>query len=66
MNNKEYRKKFFILPCTEFENKPGFFDKPDAYLKMKMFITNSRKLLNEQNTDVKEYIYNGSSVAAGN
>jgi poly-gamma-glutamate synthesis protein (capsule biosynthesis protein) len=63
---EKYRKKFFILPCSDFENKPDFFDKPDAYLKMKTFISNSRKLLNEQNTDVKEYIYDGSSVAAGN
>ena len=63
---EKYRKKFFILPCSEFENKPEFFDKPDAFLKMKTFISNSRKLLNEQNTDVKEYIYSGSSVAEGN
>jgi len=63
---EKYRKKFFILPCSEFEDKQDFFDKPDAYLKMKTFISNSRKLLNEQNTDVKEYIYDGSSVAEGN
>jgi poly-gamma-glutamate capsule biosynthesis protein CapA/YwtB (metallophosphatase superfamily) len=57
---EKYRKKFFILPCSEFENKPDFFDKPDAFLKMKTFISNSRKLLNEQNIDVKEYIFNSS------
>jgi hypothetical protein len=55
---EKYRKKFFILPCSEFENKPDFFDKPDAFMKMKTFISNSRKLLNEQNIDVKEYIFN--------
>jgi poly-gamma-glutamate synthesis protein (capsule biosynthesis protein) len=63
---EKYRKKFFILPTSEFENKPDFFDKPDAFLKMKTFINNSRKLLNEQNTAVKEYIYDGNSMAAGN
>jgi poly-gamma-glutamate synthesis protein (capsule biosynthesis protein) len=61
---EKYRKKFFILPCSEFENNPDFFDKPDAFLKMKTFISNSRKLLNEQNVDVKEFIYTGSSVVS--
>jgi poly-gamma-glutamate synthesis protein (capsule biosynthesis protein) len=56
-----YRKKFFILPCSEFENKPEFFDKPEAFSLMNKFITDSRKLLNEQNVNVKEYIYNGES-----
>ena len=55
---EKYRKKFFILPCSEFENKPDFFDKPDAFRKMKTFISNSRKLFNEQNVNVKEYIFN--------
>jgi poly-gamma-glutamate synthesis protein (capsule biosynthesis protein) len=54
---EKYRKKFFILPCSEFENKPDFFDKPDAFLLMKKFIIDSRKLLNEQNIDIKEYIF---------
>lgn len=58
---EKYRKKFFILPCSEFENKPDFFDKPDAFLKMKTFISNSRKLFNEQNINVKEYVFNSSS-----
>ncbi len=58
---EKYRKKFFILPCSEFENKPDFFDKPDAFLHMKKFIGDSRELLNEQNINVKEYIFNGTS-----
>ena len=58
---EKYRKKFFILPCSEFENKPDFFDKPDAFLHMKKFIGDSRKLLNKQNINVKEYIFNGTS-----
>jgi hypothetical protein len=63
---EKYRKKFFILPCSEFENKPEFFDKPDAFLKMKKFIGNSRKLLNEQNINVKEYIFNGNNWLLSN
>ena len=56
---EKYRKKFFILPCSEFENRPDFFDKPEAFYLMKKFIGDSRKLLNEQNINVKEYIFNG-------
>jgi poly-gamma-glutamate synthesis protein (capsule biosynthesis protein) len=63
---EKYRKKFFILPCSEFENKPDFFDKPDAFLLMKKFIIDSRKLLNEQNIDIKEYIFDGNSWLLNN
>lgn len=52
-----YRKHFYILPCTDFENKPEFFDKPEAYSLMKKFIDDSRKLLNGQNKNISEYIY---------
>jgi hypothetical protein len=58
---EKYRKKFFILPCSEFENKPGFFYKPDAFLQMKKFIRDSRELLTKQNISIKEYIFNGNS-----
>jgi poly-gamma-glutamate synthesis protein (capsule biosynthesis protein) len=57
----KYRKKFFILPCSEFEDKPDFFDKPEAFQLMKRFISDSRKLLNEQNVKVEEYQFNGNS-----
>jgi poly-gamma-glutamate capsule biosynthesis protein CapA/YwtB (metallophosphatase superfamily) len=62
----KYRKKFFILPCSEFENKTDFFDKPEALFLMKRFVNDSRKLLNGQNTGVKEYIFNGSSWLLSN
>jgi poly-gamma-glutamate synthesis protein (capsule biosynthesis protein) len=62
----KYRKKFFILPCSEFENKTDFFDKPEALFLMKKFVNDSRKLLNGQNRDVKEYIFNGSSWLLSN
>jgi poly-gamma-glutamate capsule biosynthesis protein CapA/YwtB (metallophosphatase superfamily) len=61
-----YRKRFFILPCSEFESKADFFDKPEAFGLMKKFISDSRKLLNEQNIDVKEYLFNGSSWLINN
>lgn len=57
----KYRKQFYILPCSEFENKPDFFDKPEAYSLIKKFTTDSRKLLNEQNVNVNEYIFEGNN-----
>jgi poly-gamma-glutamate synthesis protein (capsule biosynthesis protein) len=63
---EKYRKKFFILPCSEFGNKPDFFDKPEAYLHMKKFISDSRKLFNEQNIEIKEYVFNGISWVISN
>jgi poly-gamma-glutamate synthesis protein (capsule biosynthesis protein) len=55
-----YDKKFFILPCSEFENNPEFFPASTDYMQMKKFINDSRALLYKQNIDVKEYIFNGS------
>ena len=57
---EKYRKKFFVLPCSEFENKPDFFKNTADYIKMKNFITDSRALLNKQNINIKEYIFNGN------
>jgi poly-gamma-glutamate synthesis protein (capsule biosynthesis protein) len=54
-----YRTKFYILPCSKFEDKPTFFTKIDEYQQMKKFITDSRRLLHEQNIGVKEYLFKG-------
>jgi hypothetical protein len=53
---EKYRKKYFILPCPEFENNSAFFKNPDDYNLMKKFIVESRALLNGQNINVKEII----------
>ena len=63
---EKYRKKFFILPCSEFENKSEFFSKPADYILMKKFIDDSRSLLNTQNINIKEYIYNGNTWLLNN
>jgi poly-gamma-glutamate capsule biosynthesis protein CapA/YwtB (metallophosphatase superfamily) len=47
-------KKFFILPCEKFEDKPDFFDKSSDFEKMKTYIQNARHLLNTQNINVEE------------
>jgi poly-gamma-glutamate capsule biosynthesis protein CapA/YwtB (metallophosphatase superfamily) len=56
----KYRKKFFILPCSEFEDKPEFFRNPSDYNQMKKFISDSRLFLQKQNINIKEYIYSGN------
>jgi poly-gamma-glutamate synthesis protein (capsule biosynthesis protein) len=57
-NNK---RKFFVLPCSRFEDKPEFFTKPTDYQKMKLFIRNSRNLLYNQNININELIYSDTS-----
>jgi poly-gamma-glutamate capsule biosynthesis protein CapA/YwtB (metallophosphatase superfamily) len=51
---EKYRKRFFILPCLEFEKKPEFFSNSADLRQMKRYIVNSRSLLNPQNINVIE------------
>ncbi len=61
-----YRKNFYVLPCSEFEYKPGFFDNPSDFLIMKKFIFNSRALLNKENIGVNEIIFSSNSRELNN
>ncbi len=61
-----YRQRFFILPCSEFENRPGFFPEKKDYLQMKRFLYDSRSFLYKQNINVKEYIFNGNNWLLNN
>jgi poly-gamma-glutamate capsule biosynthesis protein CapA/YwtB (metallophosphatase superfamily) len=63
---EKYRKKFFILPCSEFENKSGFFSNPSDLIIMKKFINDSRVLLNKQNINIIENTYNGNTWSLNN
>ena len=57
------RKKFYILPCTEFENRPEFFQSSDHYDAMMTYINDSRRLLDNLNTGFREMaLVNGSWV----
>jgi len=47
---------YFILPAAEYENKKSFFKNPTDYEKMKLYIKNSRTLLNKENLKVTEFI----------
>ncbi|HSO77273.1 MAG TPA: CapA family protein [Bacteroidales bacterium] len=53
------RRKFFILPCSEFEGNKGFFQSSSAYEAMTLFIKDSRRLLNGSNTGFTELINAG-------
>jgi poly-gamma-glutamate synthesis protein (capsule biosynthesis protein) len=63
---ENYRKKFFILPCSEYESNFAFFKSPADWLQMKIFQIESRKLLNEQNLGINEYIFDGKNWLLNN
>lgn len=51
------KKHFHILPCAKYELKPDFFISSEHFNKMKLFIGDSRNLLNTQNVNVREYLF---------
>jgi poly-gamma-glutamate synthesis protein (capsule biosynthesis protein) len=51
------KKHFYILPASEFEMTPDFFVSQEHYNRMKLFIKDSRELLNSYNKNVGEYLY---------
>ncbi|MCD4792856.1 MAG: CapA family protein [Bacteroidales bacterium] len=46
---------YFILPAAEYEDNKSFFKSSVDYEKMKLYIKNSRVLLNKGNVNVAEY-----------
>jgi poly-gamma-glutamate capsule biosynthesis protein CapA/YwtB (metallophosphatase superfamily) len=56
-----YRKKFYVLPCSVFENKPDFFSRPSDYQQMKLFLKGARSLLYKQNKNINELIFSGNN-----
>jgi len=51
------RRRFYILPCSEFEDKPEFFTNPEDYARMLKFINESRSMLYKQNIGFGEYVF---------
>jgi poly-gamma-glutamate synthesis protein (capsule biosynthesis protein) len=47
-------RKFYILPCRDYEESPEFFAAPGYYKRMKEFISESGRLLDSQNKNVDE------------
>lgn len=63
---EKYRKRFYVIPCSEYENKASFFSDSTQYDKMIKFTKEYRSLLYNQNVNVYEMIYNGSSWLLNN
>ncbi len=57
---ENYRKRFFVLPCSEYENRAEFFKNPSDYQKMKSYIKGARNLLYNQNVRINELIFSGN------
>lgn len=53
----EGKKKYYILPAAKYESDSTFFKKPEDFEKMSLFINDSRKLFDDENKNVPEYIY---------
>lgn len=51
---EEGMRRFYILPCAAFENRPEFFQSPSQYYDMMVFIRDARRLLDSQNTGFSE------------
>ena len=51
------KKQYYVLPASQFENDPDFFDNVASYNKMKSFLQDSRKLFGAENVSVPEYKY---------
>ena len=61
-----YKKKFYILPCSEYEYAPDFFLNQTYYSKMKKFLNISREFLRRQNTDIHEITFAKSASILNN
>lgn len=56
------RRRYYILPCSDFENKPEFFTSHTDYESMMKFVKESRRLLNSQNINIKEIIFTAKTA----
>ena len=50
------KRKFCILPCSEYEDNPEFFQSSSDYNAMMDFVSDARRLLNVSNTGFGEVI----------
>ena len=53
------KKKFYILPCAGFESRPEFFQSPEHYDAMMLFIADARRLMDNNGTGFREMTFNG-------
>ncbi len=53
------KRKYYILPCAEYENQPEFFQSESDYNAMMLFVNDARRLLDSENTGFREMTFNG-------
>jgi poly-gamma-glutamate synthesis protein (capsule biosynthesis protein) len=56
---EEGKRKYYILPCAEFEYRPEFFQSSSDYDAMMLFVRDARRLLNSENSGFTEITFDG-------
>ncbi|MDX9772507.1 MAG: CapA family protein [Bacteroidales bacterium] len=51
------KRRFYILPCAAYENRPEFFQSSSHYDDMMIFIKDARRLLDNLNTGISEMTF---------
>ncbi len=54
--NENGKRQFYVLPCSEYEDNPSFFQNSYNYQSMMVFINDSRRLMGRMNRGFNEYI----------
>jgi len=54
---EEGKRRFYVLPCAAFENRPEFFESPSHYDAMMIFIRDARRLLDSMNRGFSEMTF---------
>ena len=53
------KSKFYVLPCSEYDDNPAFFQSKTDYDAMMLFVNDARRLLNASDTGFGEIISTG-------
>jgi len=53
------KRKYYILPCAEYENQPEFFQSSSDYDAMMLFVKDARRLLDRENVGFGEMTFDG-------
>jgi poly-gamma-glutamate synthesis protein (capsule biosynthesis protein) len=53
------KRKYYILPCAEFESQPEFFQSSSDYDAMMLFVRDARRLLDSENVGFSEMTFDG-------
>jgi poly-gamma-glutamate synthesis protein (capsule biosynthesis protein) len=51
------KRKYYVLPCAEYENQPEFFQSSSDYDAMMLFVKDARRLLDSENAGFGEMTF---------